>query len=118
MSSRRIWPDQAYDILEVTDMKIESQGATVTAATRTEGEQRRQTSLYPDVKTQYLSRDQKLELLTICDELKALSGGSAACADALDFLGYRRTAMDPAIKPYFPDKGRMCGLAYTIRGAN
>jgi regulator of RNase E activity RraA len=26
--------------------------------------------------------------------------------------------MEPAIKPFFPEKGRMCGLAYTIRGAN
>jgi 4-hydroxy-4-methyl-2-oxoglutarate aldolase len=81
-------------------------------------EQRKQVSIYPEVQTQNVSRQRKAELLAMCDEFKALTGGSAACADALDFLGYRRASMGPEIKPFFPDKGRMCGLAYTIRGCN
>jgi regulator of RNase E activity RraA len=80
--------------------------------------QRKQISLYSDVKTPLVSRERRRELLALCDELKALTGGAAACADALDFLGYRRCSMDATIRPFFPDKGRMCGLAYTIRGAN
>src|SRR5262245_5722744 len=73
--------------------------------------QRKQISLYSDVKTPLVSRERRRELLALCGELKALSGGAAACADALDFLGYRRCCMDPAIRPFFPHKGRMCGLA-------
>ena len=80
--------------------------------------QRRQTSLYPEVESQQLSPQRKRELLDLCDAIVRLSGGTAACSDALDSLGYQRTAMDAGIKPFFPDKGRLCGLAYTIRGAN
>jgi regulator of RNase E activity RraA len=80
--------------------------------------QRKQISLYSNVETPLIPREQRLELLAVCDELKALTGGAAACCDALDALGYRRCSMDGTIRPFFPDKGRMCGLAYTIRGAN
>ena len=79
---------------------------------------KRQISLYPETKTQDVSAGRKKELLEICEGLKKLTGGSAACSDILDFKGYPRSAMAPEIKPFFPDKGRMCGLAYTIRGAN
>ena len=78
----------------------------------------RQISLYPGVKTQEISKKEKQELLALCEEFKQLTGGSASCSDALDSLGYNRTAMNPGISPYFPQKGRMVGLAYTIRGAN
>ena len=79
---------------------------------------RKQISLYPETKSHDLTDGQKQELLALCAKLKALTGGAAACADAMDQLGYLRSAMDPHIKPYFPDKGRLVGLAYTIRGAN
>lgn len=79
---------------------------------------KKQISLYPEVKTQDLTSEQKKKLLGLCQKFKRLSGGTAACSDALDSLGYRRGYMDPSIKSYFPEKGRMCGLAYTIRGAN
>ena len=79
---------------------------------------KKQISLYPEVKSQEVSDAEKQRLLGLCDELVKLTGGSAACSDALDKLGFRRSAMNPSISPYFPDKGRMCGLAYTIRGAN
>lgn len=77
-----------------------------------------QISLYPDTKTHELTSQEKERLLAICEELKALTGGAAACSDALDALGYRRSTMEPRISPYFPDKGRVIGLAYTIRGSN
>ena len=75
-------------------------------------------SLYPECKTQEISQERKKELLAICEKLKDLTGGAAACDDALTQLGYIRTAMDPKIKPYFPHKGRAVGLAYTLRGCN
>lgn len=79
---------------------------------------KRQLSLYPETKTQEISEEQKGELLKLCEKIKELTGGSACCSDALDKLGYLRCAMNADISPFFPDKGRMCGLAYTIRGAN
>ena len=79
---------------------------------------RKQVSLYPEIKSQEVTPKRKQELLALCEELKNLSGGSAACSDVLDAMGFRRSAMNVEISPYFPDKGRMCGLAYTIRGAN
>ena len=78
----------------------------------------KQVSLYPETKTQELPEGQKKKLLELCREIKKLAGGSAACSDALDSLGFMRSAMDPCIAPYFPSKGRACGIAYTIRGAN
>ncbi len=79
---------------------------------------KKQVSLYPEVKSQEVTPQRKRELLALCEQIKALGGGSAACSDALDALGFRRSTMDAEISPYFPDKGRMCGLAYNIRGAN
>lgn len=79
---------------------------------------KKQISLYPEIKTQKLMPEQKKKLLALCQEFKQLSGGTAACSDTLDSLGYKRFSMDQWIKPYFPEKDRMCGLAYTIRGAN
>lgn len=78
----------------------------------------RQISLYPETKSQELSESEKGQLLELCDKVKELPGGTAACSDALDALGFRRSTMDPPIAPYFPHKGRACGIAYTIRGAN
>jgi len=78
----------------------------------------RQISLYPETKTQNVSKEQKAELLDICGQLLKLTGGAAACSDILDFKGFRHCGMDSRISPFFPEKGRMCGLAYTIRGAN
>lgn len=80
--------------------------------------QRRQVSLYPETAASCLTGERKRTLLAICESLKGLSGGAAACSDALDKLGFPRCAMNSEISPLFPDKGRMCGLAYTIRGAN
>lgn len=79
---------------------------------------KRQISLYPEIKTQEVTPERKKQLLDICEKLLQLTGGVAACSDVLDFLGFRRSTMDGTIKPYFPEKGRLCGLAYTIRGAN
>lgn len=77
-----------------------------------------QVSIYPGVSSHDLNDEDLARLLAVCGELKELTGGAAACSDALDSLGYPRSAMDPTISPYFPDKGRMVGLAYTIRGSN
>jgi regulator of RNase E activity RraA len=79
---------------------------------------KQQVSLYPGVTSHDLDPAEEARLLDLCEQLKALTGGSAACSDALDALGYRRCAMGPQISPYFPEKGRMVGLAYTIRGSN
>lgn len=58
------------------------------------------------------------ELRNICARLLELSGGVAACSDILDAKGYKQSVMKPHIKPCFPEKGRMCGPAYTIRGGS
>jgi regulator of RNase E activity RraA len=79
---------------------------------------KKQISLYPGTKSQTITPEHRKELLDLCEEFKKLTGGTAACSDILDFKGYNRSAMNPNINPFFPDKGRMCGLAYTIRGAN
>ncbi|MFN2305307.1 MAG: RraA family protein [Anaerolineales bacterium] len=79
---------------------------------------KKQISIYPETKSHTLTPSEKEKLLGYCEEFKELSGGTAACSDILDFMGYRRGSMDLNIKPYFPEKGRLCGLAYTIRGAN
>jgi regulator of RNase E activity RraA len=75
-------------------------------------------SLYREVKIQEISDEEKRELLELCTKIKALSGGTASCSDALDRLGYRGCAMNSDIKPYFPEKGRMCGIAYALKGVN
>jgi 4-hydroxy-4-methyl-2-oxoglutarate aldolase len=79
---------------------------------------KKQISLYPETTTQELTPEREKELLAWCEKIKTLPGGTASCSDALDQLGYTRCAMDPGIGPFFPDKGRMCGLAYTLRGSN
>ena len=79
---------------------------------------KKQVSLYPETKTQEVTPQRKKELLALCEEFKKLTGGVACCADALDFLGFRNCVMSTNIKPYTPEKGRLCGLAYTIRGLN
>lgn len=79
---------------------------------------KKQISLYPEIKTQEVTPERKKQLLGLCEEFKKLTGGTACCSDALDYLGYKRSAMNLNIKPYFPDKGKLCGIAYTIRGAN
>ncbi len=77
---------------------------------------KKQVSLYPETKTQEVTPQRKKELLALCEEFKKLTGGVACCSDALDFLGFRNCVMSSRIKPYFPEKGRLCGLAYTLRG--
>ena len=79
---------------------------------------KKQISLYPETTTQVLTPEREKELLEWCEKIKSLPGGTASCSDALDQQGFPRCAMDPYIKPFFPDKGRMCGLAYTLRGSN
>ena len=79
---------------------------------------KKQISLYPETKTQEITSEKKQELLAWCEKIKALPGGTASCSDALDRLGYMQCAMDSCISPLFPEKGRMCGLAYTMRGSN
>jgi regulator of RNase E activity RraA len=81
-------------------------------------EMKTQVSLYPETKSQVITEAQEKELLELCKKIKTLTGGTAACSDALDQLGFSRCSMNPNIGPFFPEKGRMCGLAYTIRGAN
>jgi len=58
------------------------------------------------------------QLRELCGRFLALSGGVAACSDVLDAKGYKQSVMAPHIKSPFPEKGRMCGLAYTIRGGS
>lgn len=77
-----------------------------------------QVSLYPETTTQEVSEKRRNELRAMCKKFLELTGGAAAVDDALTSLGYPRTAMNSTIQPYFPDKGRLCGLAYTIRGVN
>ena len=79
---------------------------------------KKQISLYPETTSQELTPEREQELLAWCKKIKTLSGGTASCSDALDQLGYSRCAMDWSISPRFPEKGRMCGLAYTMRGSN
>jgi|GEM_PF-1938823 len=75
-------------------------------------------SLYRDVTIREITEEEKQELLELCAKIKELSGGTASCSDALDQLGYRGCTMNSDIKPYFPEKGRMCGIAYTLKGVN
>jgi regulator of RNase E activity RraA len=79
---------------------------------------KQQVSLYPGVTSHEIDEAERQRLLALCEDFKALTGGAAACSDALMALGYPRCAMAPRISPYFPEKGRLVGLAYTIRGAN
>lgn len=67
---------------------------------------KQQISLYPETATQEITPEQEKELLGWCEKIKALSGGTASCSDALDQLGYHRCAMDPEIAPFFPRKGQ------------
>ena len=79
---------------------------------------KKQISLYPETTSQELTPELEKELLEWCEKIKTLPGGTASCSDALDQLGFMRCAMNSCISPIFPEKGRLCGLAYTLRGSN